>query len=262
MQNLLLDTTLDHGVLVISFNRPEKMNAWTYAVQAELCKTVEAANRDAEVDAVVLTGSGKGFCSGADISAVFGLDAEQKKQGIEGSRINEWIALVRRSKPMIAAVNGPAFGIGVTLILPMDQIIAAEGATFALAFVKMGIVPELASSSLLHLRVGFGAASRLTLTGDTVTAQEACDIGLVDRVVPAEMLMAEAKALARRMGRNPAAALVEAKQLLSDNAREPDLSKVQQREMQALARCFTTAEHKEAVAAFLEKRAPDFKSLR
>jgi enoyl-CoA hydratase/carnithine racemase len=262
METKTLTTTLDDGVLIITFNRPEKMNAWSYQVHTELNHTVEAANLNKEVDAIVLTGNGKGFCAGADMSAVFGLTEEQKLQARAESKVNDWVQLVRCSKPMIAAVNGTAVGIGITLILPMDQIIAADNAKFILAFVKMGIVPELGGSGLIQRRVGFGAASRVMLTGDPLTAQEALDIALVDRVVSADTLLAEATALARRMGRNPHAALREIKQLLTENASEIDLDLVQQRERDALSRCYVSAEHKEAVAAFMAKRAPDFKSLR
>ena len=260
MQTLL--TMFDDGVLIITLNRPEKFNAWNYQMHRQLNDAVEAANNDKGVDAIVVTGAGKGFCAGVDMSAVFGLTEEQKRQGRADSKANGWIRLVRQSKPMIAAVNGAAIGLGVTLILAMDQIIAATEAKFALPFVKIGIVPELAASSLVERRVGFGTASRLLLTGDTLTAQEALDISLIDRVVPADVLLAEATALARRMGRNPHAALLETKQLLTENANEVDLELVQQRERDALTRSYATAEHKEAVAAFIAKRPPDFKSLR
>ena len=231
-------------------------------MHGEMNHAVEAANSNKDVDAIVFTGAGKGFCAGADMSAVFGLSEEQKQKARTEARAMQWVQLVRSSKPMVAAVNGAAVGIGVTLILPMDQIVAATEEKFTLAFVKMGIVPELGASSLLERRIGFGTASRLVLTGDPITAQEALDISLIDRVVVADALLTEAAALARRMGRNPHAALRETKQLLTENGNEVDLDLVQQRERAALTRSFASAEHKEAVAAFIAKRPPDFKSLR
>lgn len=262
MEKLPLTTSVDEGVLLITFNRPEKLNAWTYQVHAELRRAIETANADTDIDAIVVTGNGKGFCAGADMSAVFGLSEEQKQLARAEAKTHEWVTLVRNSKPMIAAVNGTAVGIGVTLILSMDQIIAVPEAKFGLSFVKMGLVPELAGSSLLQRRVGFGAASRVLLTGDALTAAHALEIGLIDQVVPLEVLLTEAKTLARRMGRNPHAALRATKQLLTANACENDLDKVQQRELETLTSCYASAEHREAVAAFMAKRPPDFKSAR
>jgi 2-(1,2-epoxy-1,2-dihydrophenyl)acetyl-CoA isomerase len=257
-----LTQAVDEGVLVITFARPDKLNAWTYGLHAELHRAIAAANDDPDVDAIVVTATGRGFCAGADMSAVFGLSDEEKQQARAAARTQEWVALVRGSKPVVAAVNGAAIGIGVTLILPFDQILAAPEAKFGPSFVKMGIVPELGGSHLLQRRLGFGAVSRALLTGDTMTAEEALKIGLVDEVVPAAELVGQAVALARRMGRNPHAALRAIKQLLSVNAHEIDLDVVQQRELAALAQCYESPEHKEAVAAFMGKRAPDFKRAR
>ena len=262
MNNETLTLAVDQGVLVITFNRPEKLNTWTYQMHADLRRAVESANADRQIDAIVVTATGKGFCAGADMSAVFGLSGEQKLQARAEARTDDWVALLRGCKPIVAAVNGAAVGIGVSMILPMDQIIASAEAKFALRFVKLGVVPELAASHFLQRRVGFGAASRVLLTGDTLTAQEALDIRLVDQVVPTDALLEEAKSLARRMGSNPHAALRATKRLLTDNASETDLERAQQRELDALTQCYASAEHKEAVAAFLAKRAPDFKAAR
>jgi 2-(1,2-epoxy-1,2-dihydrophenyl)acetyl-CoA isomerase len=169
---------------------------------------------------------------------------------------------VRASKPCVAAINGAAIGVGLTQVLPFDALIAAEGAKLSVRFIKMGLVPELASSQFLLQRVGFGAASDLMLTGRTVLAEEAAELGLVDRVVAPEALMDTAKARARAMGENPQAALRMVKRLLTENANEPDLREVQRRELAALQDCYASGEHKEAIAAFLEKREPDFRTVR
>ncbi|HEX5805934.1 MAG TPA: enoyl-CoA hydratase-related protein [Macromonas sp.] len=263
MQQLeTLSLAVDDGVLVVTFTRADKMNAWNYAMHAELRRAIEGANADPAIDAIVITGEGKGFCAGADMSAVFGLTEEQKQQARAEARTDDWVALLRRSKPVIAAINGAAIGVGMSLILPVDQILAAPEAKIALRFVKMGIVPEFAASHFVERRIGFGATSRILLTGDDMTAQDAQGLGLIDRVVPAAELLTEAKALARRMGQNPHMALCTTKQLLTANGPEADLALVQQRELEALGRCYASAEHKEAVAAFREKRAPDFKAVR
>ena len=155
-----------------------------------------------------------------------------------------------------------AIGVGLTQVLPMDMLIAARGAKLSVRFIKMGLVPELASSHFLALRCGFGAASELMLTGKTISADEAKEIGLVDKVVePADLLKA-AKDSARAMGENPQGALRMVKQLLTQNAAEGDTRLVQQREIAALTQCYTSPEHKEAISAFLEKRDPDFKAAR
>lgn len=257
-----LTTAIDRGVFVITLCRPEIMNAWNYQLHTELTRAIEAANGDGDVDAIVVTATGKGFCAGADMSAVFGLSEEQKRQARAEARVEDWVALLRRSKPVVAAVNGAAIGVGVSLILPADQIVAAPQAKFSLRFVKMGVVPEFAASHFIERRIGFGAASRLLLTGEDLSAQEAHELRLIDRVVPADQLVDEAKTLARRMGTNPHMALRTCKQLLTANVPEVDLALVQQRELEALSRCYSSAEHKEAVAAFLSKRAPDFNAAR
>jgi enoyl-CoA hydratase/carnithine racemase len=171
----------------------------------------------------------------------------------------DWVALVRRSKPLVAAVNGAAVGIGLTSILPFDVIVASEKARFGMLFIKMGLVPELASTHFLVQRVGFGRASELCLSGRLVAADEAGQIGLADRVVPHDALLDEAFAVARSMGANPAPTLRMTKQLLTRNAAETDLDAVQRLESELLRECWKTPEHAEAVNAFLEKRPPKFR---
>lgn len=260
-------TEVDDGLLLITLNRPEKLNAWTYRMGAELSAAVAGANDDPDIEAIVVTGAGRGFCAGADISDVF--DKQQQSgaspDGADGGRtpqMRDWVMQVRESKPLVAAINGPAIGVGLTQVLPFDALIAAEGAKLSLRFIRMGLVPELASSQFVLQRVGFGAASDLMLTGRTLSAEEALAIGLVDRVVAPDALLDTARATAREMGRNPQSALRMVKKLLTENANEPDLRRVQQRELAALQACYISPEHKEAIAAFMEKREPDFRKAR
>jgi enoyl-CoA hydratase/carnithine racemase len=250
------------GLLTITLNRPERLNAWTYQMAGELAEAIESANGDDDVIAMVVTGAGRGFCAGADISDVFKAQAEGGSSGAARSRASDWVKLIRGSKPMVAAINGAAIGVGLTQLLPMDYLIAASGAKLSMRFIKMGLVPELASSYFLGLRCGFGQASRLMLSGRTITAEEAAAIGLVDEVASAEQLLPTARAVAKEMGENPQAALKMVKQLITDNFSESDTSLVQRREGEALATCYQSPEHKEAIAAFLEKREPDFKEAR
>jgi enoyl-CoA hydratase/carnithine racemase len=252
------------AVLRITLNRPEKLNAYTPVMMSELIAAVTAANEDASIGAIVVTGAGRGFCAGADIEAVFSknLDADSSPQpaaAAPATRPTDWVQLVRDSKPMIAAINGASIGVGLTLVLPFDQILAARGAKLSARFVKMGLVPELASSHFLTARCGFGAASWLALSGATVLAEEAKELGLVDHVTEPEELVDRAMAMAEELAGNPPTQLRQIKALLSANAGETDLAAVQRRELEALNAAYKTPEHHEAVAAFMERRPPKFR---
>ena len=246
-------------VVVLTLHRPEKLNAWTPRMSAELVHAIEAADADPDVGAVVVTGAGRGFCAGADIEAVF--DAQISGEASSTERTRDWVSMVRSVKPLVAAVNGVAVGVGLTMILPFDRIVASDQARFSLRFVKMGLVPELASSSFVPQRVGFGVASDLMLSGRMVPAEEAVALGLADELVPHDTLLEAAVARARTYGENPARQLRWIKELLTANATESDPMVAQRRELERLQECYASAEHKEAVAAFMEKRPPDFRSL-
>jgi len=256
----------DGDVAVITLNRPDKLNAWTPRMAEEQADAIERANADAAIGAIVMTGAGRGFCAGADTEAVFqsridGIDPGADTAAGQGGmpRGLDWVALVRRSKPMVAAVNGAAVGIGVTMILPFDQIVASSTARLGMGFIRMGLVPELASSRWLAERVGFGRASDLVLSGRLVPAPEAHQLGLVDRLSEPDQLLPDAIAVARTYAANPDLQLRMAKELLTLNTVETDLAVVQRREMEMLTRCWASPEHAEAVAAFREKRPPNFR---
>lgn len=259
---------IDGGALgVVTMNRPDRLNAWTPRMAEEMAHAFEAANADPEVTAIVLTGAGRGFCAGADMQATFksrldgtdpGKDTAKGSGGLpEGL---DWIGLVRSSKPMIAAVNGPAVGIGVTQILPFDVIVAAEEAKFGLVFVKVGIVPELASSHYAVARMGFGKASEMMLSGRLYSGAEAAQAGLADHAVPLANLWDKVREVAGLFAANPQPMMRMTKQLLAQNMAETDMTLVQRRETDALKQCWTTPEHHEAVDAFLNKRQPDFRA--
>ncbi len=251
------------SVRVLTMNRPERLNAWTHQMGGELRQAITAANANDAIDAIVVTGAGRGFCAGADIEAVFKAQADGEEVGDrEGGGVGDWVGLIRDSKPIVAAINGPAIGVGLTQVLPMDYLVAARNAKLSVRFVKMGLVPELASSHFLNQRLSFGAASELMLTGKTVTGEEALAIGLVDKVTEPENLVTEACSIAASMGENPQSAIRHIKHLISANASETNINLVQKRELEALNECYASEEHKEAIAAFLEKREPDFKAAR
>ena len=248
--------------MTITMNRPERLNAWTYQMGAELQQAIECGNDDANVDVFVLTGAGRGFCAGADIKDLFKNQADAGDDSSNERPARDWVGLVRKAKPIIAAVNGAAVGVGLTQILPCDYIMASPDAKFSARFVKMGVVPELASSYYLVARAGFGLANRMMLTGETLDADEAQRIGLVDELVAeADGLLPRAIELAKQIGENPPGALGSVKALVTANMAEPDVREVQRREMAALAEAYKSPEHHEAIAAFIEKRPPDFKNL-
>ena len=248
------------GVGLITLNRPERMNAWTYQMSDELTSVIEQCNDDPQVGAMVLTGAGRGFCAGADIQDAFNSRLEGEITDTDRRNRRDWIEVVRGAKPLIAAVNGASIGVGETMILPFDVIFASETARFAMGFIKMGLVPELASSHFLVQRMGFGRASEMCLTGRLYSAAEAKEMGLVDHLVAPEALVEEALALGREMGANPSRQLRWVKELLTKNGSETDLKAVQRREIERLNAAYETPEHKEAVAAFLEKRPPNFQN--
>jgi enoyl-CoA hydratase/carnithine racemase len=253
-------------VALLTLNRPERLNAWTPHMATEQADAIERANADPAVGAIVMTGAGRGFCAGADMQDTFqtrisGKDPGANTAGGDGGMPAglDWVALARRSKPLIAAVNGAAVGIGVTMILPFDVIVASDKARFGMFFIKMGLVPELASTHFLVQRMGFGRASEMCLSGRLYSADEAFRNGLADRLVPAEQLIEHSLQLGAEIAANPDPQLRMIKELLTHNASTTDLRDAQRRETEMLRHCWTTPEHKEAVQAFLEKRPPRFR---
>ncbi len=257
-----ITTELDDGVLTITLNRPEKLNAWTHTMISEMADAITRGNDDDDVGAFVVAGAGRAFCAGADVEALFKTQADSGKIDRGPSASARWVDLVRESKPIVAAIHGICFGVGLSQLMGMDAIVAARDAKLSFRFIKMGLIPELGSSRFLVARAGFGHASRLMLSGDTVSGEEAARMGLVDVVVEPDALLEEARTIARSMGVNPTWAVREVKKLLTENLGETDLDLVQKRELRALDQAYETPEHHEAIDAFMEKREPDFKRAR
>ncbi len=271
----ILTETLD-GVLLVTYNRPDRLNAWTRQMSRELVSAIEAANADPSIGAIVVTGAGRGFCAGADMAAEFqaGLDSREAhpqdrptnespkhESPKHESGASDWVALIRRSKPIVAAVNGAAIGMGLSMILPFDRIVSGRSGRFSARFIKVGVVPELASTLFLPQRVGFGAASDLMLSARIIDADEANRIGLIDELVDDEALLDTALSRARSYAENAPPHLLWVKELLTLNMGETDVAAAQKREMGALEAAYRTPEHREAVAAFLEKRPANFQAL-
>lgn len=262
-ETILVERRAD--VLLLTLNRPDRLNAWTPQMAGELAAAISEGNSSPEVGAIVVTGAGRGFCAGADMRDTFGkrLDGEDPGADTAGGDGGmpaglDWVRLCHDAKPLVAAVNGACVGVGLTQILSFDVIVASDQARFGMGFIKMGLVPELASTRLLVQRVGPGRARSLALTGDLWPAAEAHAAGLADHLVPHGELLDWALALAGRIASNPAPQLRWTKQLLELNSLEPDLSRAQRRETEILRKCWESPEHAEAVQAFTEKRPPVF----
>ncbi len=255
-------------VALITLNRPEKLNAWTPRMMVELRQAIGDAAADAGTGAIVVTGAGRAFCAGADIDAVFkkNSDARESNGAVDAAAdtttadAGNWVSFLRDlPKPTIAAVNGSAVGIGVTQILPMDIRIAADNARFGMFFVRMGLVPELASSALLPQMVGQARALEWCLTGRLIPAAEAREAGMVSEVVPADNLVARAIELGEALSGQSAFAMTKIRQLIFANANQTDIAAVMRSEGVALDAAYRSWEHREAIEAFLSKRPADFR---
>ena len=195
------------AVALVILNRAEQLNAYTVRMGEELVRAFDALRADATVRVVVLTGAGRAFCAGVDLKALKAAPAPEDAglPALGQERFVQRFAeeLYHFPKPVIAAINGAAVGVGVTMTLPCDIRMAASGVKMALPFAKLGIVPGLGSSFLLPRLVGPGNAKILALTGKTILSDEAREMGLVDRVVAPENLLEEALALAGAIAENP-----------------------------------------------------------
>jgi len=250
-------------VVLITLNRPQKLNAWTPTMEAELIDALERAANDRQVGSLVVTGAGRGFCAGADISGWISDPLAQARMAptsvlLSQESSTEVPITLSRGKPIIAAINGPAIGVGLTMPLACDIRIASELATFSARFVRVGLVPECGSSRNLPLVAGLSNALYLALTGRIIDAAEAEKRGLVDRVVPHDRLMDEALSLAEEIAANPMEAVWAAKRLLHENAVESDLRRVVTQECHMIREMRRLPDQAEAARAFLEKRPPEF----
>jgi 2-(1,2-epoxy-1,2-dihydrophenyl)acetyl-CoA isomerase len=244
----------------LTLNRPETLNAWTRQFGAELLSVVQHEAAEDSIRAVLITGSGRGFSSGADLRAGFD-PADDGKPDIYKELHEIYhpvIAGVRRlPKPVVAAVNGPAVGIGCSLALACDLIMAAESAYFGLAFVNIGLMPDGGSTAFVPPAVGRARAFQMALLGERIPAPQALEWGLVNWVHPDERLMDEAWALARRLAAGPTRSYASSKQALNNFIyRDLDGQLELEAELQhALGR---TNDFMEGVAAFVEKRDPAY----
>ena len=253
---------LDH-IVTITLNRPERLNAYTPLMGQELARAFTQYDDDDAVRVIIVTGAGRGFCAGADLSAGgAAFDSSQDRQHQEQLR-EQRIAAVRpweMKKPIIAAINGAAVGVGITMTLQWDIRMAAEGAKIAFAFVRRGVIPEALSTWILPRLIGVSRAAELLYSGRMLTAREALDFGILSRVVADADLMPAARALAEDIARNAAPVSVAiAKRLIWHNLTETNMRLAEQTESRLFAWSGTQPDAREGVTAFLEKRAPNWK---
>jgi 2-(1,2-epoxy-1,2-dihydrophenyl)acetyl-CoA isomerase len=252
----------DGGVITITLQRPDKLNALTGVMSDELVEAFTQAREDPEVRAVVVTGAGRGFCAGQDLTEFEAAYRSGRRPDIREHLVRTYHRLiplvVEIPKPVIAAVNGVAAGAGVSLALACDIRIATDEARFTQAFVKIGLVPDSGGTWLLPRAIGHARALELSMTGDVIDAATALEIGLVHRVVPSEGFEPEVRAYAERLAALPTAALGATKQLLRD-ALGLGLAEALEREAEAQSRMGQTDDHLEGVMAFAEKREPHFR---
>ena len=245
---MTVDIERDGGVIVATLNRPEKKNALTGAMYRTLREALVTASADEGVGAVLVTGEGGAFCAGNDIGDFL---AENKAQS-EGARSGpggEFIrTLARFDKPLVAAVEGPAVGVGTTMCLHCDLVYAAPSARFAMPFVNLGLVPEAGSSMLVPRRFGLGVASELLLLGETIDAARAREIGLVAEVVAPEAVKAHALAKAKALAAKPRAALLATRRLMRGDAQA--LYAHMEEELVAFAHALKSPEARAAFEAF------------
>jgi enoyl-CoA hydratase/carnithine racemase len=248
-------------IATITLDRPDRLNALTFDVYAELRDLFAALGTRREVRAVVITGAGRGFCSGGDVEEIIGqlLDRSMPEL-LAFTRMTG--ALIRRirecPKPVVAAINGVAAGAGAVIALASDFRIASEAASLAFLFTRVGLAgADMGAAYLLPRVVGLARATEILFLGDKLTAADAERLGLFTKVVPAAALMGEAQALAERLARGPSFALGMTKQLLNTEL-DLDFASAIEAEAQGQAICMQTRNFREFHAAFAAKRPPEF----
>src|SRR3954454_19307900 len=255
------------SVLTITLNRPDRLNAFTPTMMSELIEAFDAADADDDVRAVIVTGEGRGFCAGADLGGGGDtFDWRARGNGGEGGaniprdgggRVT--LRIYESTKPVIAAINGPAVGVGVTMTLPMDVRLVAEGAKIGFVFARRGIVPEACSSWFLPRLVGISRAMEWVATGRVFDAQEALDGGLVRSVHAPDELLAAAHELAREIADNTSAVSVAlARQLMWRGLGMEHPMRAHQADSRAMFSRGQSADAVEGVTSFLEKRPASY----
>jgi len=263
-QNPVLYAARDDGVAVVTLNRPERLNAWGGGLPSALYRCMDRAEADPDVRVIVLTGSGRAFCAGADMgggNSIAGatIDDDTDVTKLVGERHPHFFTAVR--KPIVAAINGGCAGIGLTHALMSDVRFAAAGAKFTTAFTRRGLIAEYGISWILPRIVGHGAAVELLLSGRTFYAEEALELGMVSGVFAAEDLMPRVLAYAEEMAINcsPTSLAVIKRQMYDDSLR--DVFEASDRAEKLMHESLSRPDFTEGITAFFEKRPPNFPPL-
>jgi 2-(1,2-epoxy-1,2-dihydrophenyl)acetyl-CoA isomerase len=240
-------------VAVVTLNRPQVLNAFNATMGRELSEALGQAAQDRGVGCVVLTGAGRAFCSGYDVRDFRRMIEEGGSLEVAGGDLFRLI--YEFPKPLVAAINGPAVGLGATITLPCDIRLAAEGARIGFIFARVGLIFEFGSTFLLPRLVGMGKALELGMTARIIDAQEALQIGLVSRVFPQESFLDEVLSFVADIANGPTRVLGWMKEAVHRGV-ETDLTTARRFENEVIERCRRSPEHREGVTAFLEKRQP------
>lgn len=252
-----ITATYESGVATITLNRPEKLNAFVGHMRRDLAEALEQAARDEEVRVVVVTGAGRAFCTGADVQY---LDELMRRDDVDefarllgaGRRVVH--AIRQTTKPVVASINGAAYGAGFNLALACDLRIAAESAVFSQSFVKVGLHPDWGGSYFLPHALPSNLACELFFLGDAIDARRALELGLINRVVSDAELATQTRRLAERLRDAPPQPLASAKHAVY-TSQGASLDRMLQYEAEAQIQCFESREARERVRAFLERRA-------
>jgi 2-(1,2-epoxy-1,2-dihydrophenyl)acetyl-CoA isomerase len=256
--NILVD--IESGVMRITLNRPEVLNSFHLGMAQELREALDVARAEKAVRAVLLTGAGRGFCAGQDLSTVpLGSTAKLDLGAIVKQTYTPVIRAIRKiDMPVVCAVNGVAAGAGANLAIACDIVIAAESASFIQSFTKIGLVPDTGGTFFLPRAVGLPMATALMMLGEKITAARAAQMEMIYRVVPDDQLVAESGKLAEALAQMPTRALAYTKRMLNaslGNSLETQLELEEEMQREA----GRTADFAEGVAAFLDKRPPQFR---
>ncbi len=251
---VLVERDTERRVALVRLNRPKQLNALNGPFMDELCDALDVLDADDAIRVVVVTGSECAFAAGADIGE---MASASPVDMLRGNRIAQWDRIRKIAKPVIAAVNGWCLGGGCELAMALDLIIAGEGAKFGQPEIKLGVIPGAGGTQRLTRAVGKGKTMEMILTGDPITAAEAERMGLVARVVPDEVVVEDALALASVIARRSPVALRVAKEAVNA-AFELSLTAGLAHERRLFFLLFATEDQKEGMAAFLEKRDPEF----
>jgi len=254
-QNLIVEE--ESNVVILTLNNPERRNPLTEETKTEMIAALKDIGNNASQRSLVITGKGKAFCAGGDLKKIGKIPTEKEIRQIMGKSQELLKSLMGLEKPVIAAVNGDAYGMGCNLALASDFVLASHQARFCEVFIKLGITPDFGALYMLPRLVGLWKSKELAYLGRVVEAKEAERIGLITRALPPHELMAEAMALAKKLAQMPTQAIGRAKRILN-RAFQMTLDDVLEEEIKNQIHLTQTKDHAEGLKALMEKRKPVF----